>query len=402
MPLPDDLMRKLGRGYGFTKIDLADAYNQICLGPESQKRLALSTHQGVLLQTRVPFGIISAPGYFQEIVDKLTADLPGVAVYMDDILVSGDTAQDHRENLKRLLHRINEKGLRCRYEKCVFAQPYVEYLGHLLSNKGIAKGHKVDALKEMSPPTGVPSLRSFLGSVQFYGKFLPNLSTVTEPLHRLTRKEVRWNWGISEHMAFEKVKSMLCRDVVLAHFDPSLPIGISCDASEVGIGAVLFHRYPNGSERPVANMSKTLDDTQRKYSQIQKEALAIVFAQRKFHQFLYGRKFILVTDHKPLLALFGPTKATPILAANRLARWALLLSQYDYKIEYRKTSEHGNADALSHLPIVSDEEFDGEESGADTDTICTVNHIGTQLDPRDPGVLAKESAKDGVIATVMR
>ena len=108
-------------------------------------------------------------------------------------------------------------------------------------------------------------------------------------------------------------------DTVLAHFDPTLPIGISCDASEVGLGVVLFHRYQDGSERPIANTSKTLTETQHHYSEIQKEALAIVFALNKFHQFLYGRKFILVTDHKPLLALFGPSKATPALAANRLA-----------------------------------------------------------------------------------
>ena len=122
MPLPEDLMRKLGGGYGFTKIDLADAYNQIPLGPISQKRLALSTNQGVLLQMRLPFGIISAPGYFQEIMDKLTADLPGVAAYLDDILVSGATAQEHLDNLKRLLQRLSDQGLRCRLEKCVFAQ----------------------------------------------------------------------------------------------------------------------------------------------------------------------------------------------------------------------------------------------------------------------------------------
>ena len=165
-------------------------------GNRISKKLALSTHQGVLLQMRLPFGIISAPGYFQEIMDKLTADLPGVAVYMDDILVSGDIAQDHLDNLRRLLQRLSDKGLRCRFEKCIFAQPYVEYLGHLMSNKGIAKGHEVDAVKEMPAPSDVATLRSFLGSVQFYGKFLPNLSTVTEPLHHLTRKEVRWRWGL--------------------------------------------------------------------------------------------------------------------------------------------------------------------------------------------------------------
>ena len=402
IPTPEKLMQKLSGGYGFTKIDLADAYNQIALGPESQKRLALSTHQGVLLQMRLPFGITSAPGYFQEIMDQLTSDLPGVAVYLGDILVSGSTAQEHLSNLKRLLQRLSDKGLRCRLEKCLFAQPYVEYLGHLLSSRGVAKSPKVDAVQKMPAPTTVSGLRSFLGSVQFYSKFLPNLSTHLEPLYWLTKKNSQWVWGAEEQAAFETVKSLLCDDTVLAHFDPSLPIGIACDASNVGIGAVLFHRYEDGSERPIANASKTLSETQRNYSQIQKEALSIVFALRKFHHFLYGRKFILVTDHKPLLSLFGPTKATPQLAANRLARWALMLSQYEYTVEYRKTSDHGNADALSRLPAGPDSCFDGEESKADTDCICSIKTIGLQLNPGDPSVLPKETAKDRVLATVVR
>eukprot|EP00795_Rhopilema_esculentum_P005001 gene5001-biopygen83 len=402
IPTPEHLMQKLSGGYGFTKIDLADAYNQIALGPESQKRLALSTHQGVLLQMRLLFGISSAPGYFQEIMDQLTSDLPGVAVYLDDILVSGSTAEEHLTNLKSLFERLSEKGLRCRFQKCSFAQPYIEYLGHLLSSKGIAKSPKVDAVLKMPAPNDVSGLRSFPGSVQFYNKFLSNLSTLIEPLYRLTKKDIPWEWGAKEQTAFDKVKTMLCNDTVLAHFDPSLPIGIACDASSVGIGAVLFHRYKDGRERPIANASKTLTETQRNYSQIQKEALAIIFALSKFHHFLYGRKFILITDHKPLLTLFGPTKATPSLAANRLARWALMLSQYEYTIEYRKTSDHGNADALSSLPVGPDAQFDGRESDADADCICTIKTVSKQLNAADPGVLSKETDKDRVLATVVR
>ena len=395
-------IQKLGGGYGFTKVDLAGAFNQIKLGPESQKRLALSTHRGVLLQLRLPFGISSAPGYFQEIMDQLTSDLNGVATFIDDILVSGMTASEHLQNLRALLQRLQERGLRCRLEKCSFAQPSIEYLGYTLSSHGIAKGPKVNAVRMMPPPTNSAGLRSFLGSVQFYSKFLPDLATVTEPLHNLTRKNVQWKWGTEEQSAFQKLKELLSMDMVLAHFDPTLPIGISCDASEVGLGVVLFHRYQDGSERPIANALKTLTETQRHYSQIQKEAQAIVFALNKFHQFLYGRKFILVTDHKPLLALFGPSKATPALAANRLARWALMLSQYDYSIEYRRTSEQGNADALSRLPMGPDTDFYSEEEDADVDTVCTIRTISLQLNPTDQGVLANESAKDPVIANVIR
>nr|KAG5696115.1 hypothetical protein BaRGS_020516 [Batillaria attramentaria] len=282
MPLPEELMQKLGGGFGYTKIDLADAYNQIKLAPESQRRLALSTH------------------------------------------------------------------------------------------------------------------------LQFYGKFIPNLATMAEPLYRLTKKASPWKWGEEEQAAFEQLKNVLSSDQVLVHFDPEKPVGLACDASNVGIGAVLFHRYPDGSERPIANVSKTLTAAERNYSQIHKEALAIIYGLRKFYQYLYGRQFILVTDHKPLTTLFGPKKGTPLLAANRLARWALWLNQFDYTIEYRKTADHGNADALSRLPSGDDIDFDREESGEDTDMVCAIRVLSLQVKPFDSNILRQESGKDPVIATVMR
>ena len=333
LPLPEELMHKLGGGFGYTKIDLADAYNQIQLALESQHRLVLSTHRGVLLQQRLPFGIKSASGYFQEIMENLTSDLPGVAVFQDDMPVSGQNANDHLSNLKRLLTRHNDTGLRCRRDKCQFAQSSVEYLGHTLSAEGISKGSKVEAVLKMPPPSDVSSLKSFLGSVRFYGKFIPNLASMAEPPYRLTKKAKPWKWEGEEQAAFEQLKKVLFSDQVLVHFDRNKTLVLACDVSNVEIGAVLVHRYPDGSARPIANMSKTLTSVERNYSQIHKEALSIISGLKKFYQYLYGRRFILVTDHKPLTALFGPKKGTPLLAAKRLARWALWLNKFDYTIE---------------------------------------------------------------------
>ena len=233
MPLPEDLMGRLDGTHYFSKVYLADAYNQIELGPESQRRLALSSHRGVLLQTRLLFGINSATGYFRDVMNQLTSDLPGVAVYLNDILISGKTAEDHVNNLRRLLKRSNDRGLRCRIQKCVFAQDSVTYLGHTISRDGISKGPKADAVTKMRAPSNVSQLRSFLGSVQFYNKFLPEMSTNSKPLYHLTEKYTKWKWEEPQQDALQKLKQMLTNNTVLAHFDPSCPIGISCDASEL-------------------------------------------------------------------------------------------------------------------------------------------------------------------------
>jgi len=195
---------------------------------------------------------------------------------------------------------------------------------------------------------------------------------------------------------------LLSSDKVLFHFDPTLPVGISCDAFNVGIGAVFFHCFPDGNERPIANVSKTLTRSQRNYSKIQKEAMAIVYALKKFYHYLFGWRLIIVTDHKPLLMLFGPEKATPSLAANRLEHWALCLNQFSYQIVYRKTSEHQNADGLSRLPAGVDTVFDPEEDADDVDTLCMVKCLRVKVRPSDPASLETETAKDQVLTKAMR
>ena len=189
-------------------------------------------------------------------------------------------------------------------------------------------------------------------------------------------------------------------DAVLTHYNPALPIGIACDASSLGIGGTLFHRYPDGFERPIASVSKILSKSQRNYSQIQKETLVIVFAVKNFFRYLFGQKLILVTDHKLLLAIYGNKKSSGMVA-NRLARWALYLNQFDFQIEYRKTADHQNADALSGLPLGEDELFDEEENAGDVDVVCAISTLTFQMAILDPAALQKETARDAVIPQVM-
>ena len=227
-----------------------------------------------------------------------------------------------------------------------------QYLGHRIDSKGLhTLESKVTAVVDAPHPRDVQELRSFLGLVHYYGKFLQNLSTLLHPLNQLLKQGSKWHWSKECDKAFTKAKQCLVMAPVLAHYNPNLPIRLAADASAYGIGAVISHVFPDGTERPVAFASRTLTATEHNYAQIQKEALSLIYAVQKFHQYLYGRSFVLVTDHKPLTTILGHKAGIPSLAAARLQRWALILSAYSYTIEFRPTKQHANADGLSRLPL---------------------------------------------------
>ena len=169
----------------------------------------------------------------------------------------------------------------------------------------------------------------------------------------------------------------------MVHYDPSLPVILESDASQYGIGAVIFHRFPNGDERPIAYASRSLNSSEKNYSQIEKEGFAIIFGVTKFYMYLFGRKFTLRTDHKPLLKIFAPDSATPVLAAARLQRWSLLLSSYHYEIEFKSSAEEASADAFSRLPLQCRKEASVEKD---------IFHVASQQLKRRP-VSAAEIAK---------
>ena len=194
-------------------------------------------------------------------------------------------------------------------------------------------------------------LRSFLGLVNYYRKFISSLSTTTHPLNHLLCQKRQWKWSKECETAFQRLKEQLSSDQVLAHYDSALPIRWACDASQYGVGAVISHVMPDGTERPIAYGSRTLNKAERNYAQIEREAAAIIFGVKKFHPYIFGRKFTLITDHKPLSTIFSPKSSLPALAAAQLQRWAIILSAYQYEVEFRSTTKHANADGLFQLPL---------------------------------------------------
>ncbi|CAI2347329.1 unnamed protein product [Caenorhabditis sp. 36 PRJEB53466] len=283
-------------------------------------------------------------------MDSLVAGMEGTTVYLDDLMICGRTVEEHNNRVVAVFAKLDEHGFRIKPEKCHFLMPKIDFLGFQIDSEGRRPDPaNVQAILDMPPPKNVTETRAFLGMVQFYGSFVPALHAHRRPLDALTKKDVKFEWSAACQKAFEAVKRMLNSDLLLTHYDPKLPIIVAADASQYGIGGVISHRWPNGTEKAIFHFSRALTATQQRYSQIEKEGLALVTAVTKFHRYLHGRHFTLRTDHKPLLTIFGGSKGVPIYTANRLQRWVTILLNYDFEISYAKTKDFGQADALSRL-----------------------------------------------------
>ena len=318
----------------------------------ARKFLTINTHRGLYRYTRLPFGVASAPSLFRKTMDTILQGLDGVICYLDDILVTSQTEAEHLETLKKVLQKFKQHGIRVKKNKCTFMKTSVQYLGHRIDADGLhATEAKLEAIINAPTPRNVPELRSFLELLNYYGRFIPNLSSLIHPLNKLLRHGVPWQWSEACQEAFRAAKVKMVSPNVLVHYDPVRPIQLAADASSYGIGAVISHTMDDGTERPIAFASRTLSSSEQNYSQVEKEALSLVFRVCKFHTYLYSRRFKLVTDHKPLTTILGPKKGVPSIAAACLQRWALKLSAYTYDIQFRCTNEHSNADGLSRLPL---------------------------------------------------
>ena len=235
-----------------------------------------------------------------------------------------------------------------------------------------------------------------MGLVNYYGKFIPNLSTLLYPLNSLLQSNKKWCWSTECSKAFQNAKKQLTSACILTHFNPNLPIALAADASAYGVGAVISHIFSDGFELPIAFAFRTLTSAEKNYSQLEKEALALIFGVKKFHRYLYGRNFTLITDHKPLVTIMGPKKGIPSLAATRLQRWTILLSAYDYTIQYKSTTNHGNADGLSRLLLPS------TLPDLDSQCVTTFNIAQVQALPVTFGDIQKATRRDTILGKVYR
>lgn len=350
LPLPQDIFVKLANCKVFSIIDMSESYLQVPVDDSTSTLLTINTHRGLYKVNRLAPGVKAAPGAFQQLVDTMLAGLEHTCGYIDDVIVGGKDEEEHWRNLNALFQRLQEFGFTVRLEKCSFGREQIKYLAHMLDQHGIRPDPaKVEAIKQMPAPKDVSEVRSFLGAVNFYGKFVPQMRALRSPLDDLLKTGAKFDWTPQCQRAFDEFKTILSSDLLLTHYNPDLDIIVSADASSVGLGATISHRFPDGSIKVVQHASRALAPAERNYSQTDREGLAIIYAVTKFHRMIFGRKFLLQTDHQPLLRIFGSKKGIPVYTANRLQRWALTLLSYDFTMKYVATEKFGDADILSRL-----------------------------------------------------
>ncbi|XP_011869480.1 PREDICTED: uncharacterized protein K02A2.6-like, partial [Vollenhovia emeryi] len=352
LPTTDELFTSMEGCTIFSKIDLQNAYLQLMVREEDCELLTLNTHRGLCKSKRLMYGVASAPAIWQRSIETILQGIQGVVVFLDDIRIGGRNEEDHWRKLQKVLDCLQKHNVKINFDKSEFAKKKIQYCGYLIDKNGVHKcPEKMEAIRHMRRPQNITELRSFLGLINYYGRFIENLSDIVFPLNKLLQKNSTFNWTESCEKAFNNAKQAFLSEKCLAHFNPKLPLVLATDASSYGVGAVLSHTFPDGTEKVLQYASQTLSTTQRKYSQIDKEAYAIIFGIKKFHQFLYGNSFTLLTDHRSLVQIFSPQKSLPLFSALRMQHYGLFLRGFNYKIKYRKSAEHANADCLSRLPL---------------------------------------------------
>ena len=349
-PLPriDDTLEALSGSEWFSTLDLKSGYWQVELDKEDKEKTAFSAGNGLWQFTVMPFGLCNAPATFERLMEQVLAGLPITIalVYLDDVLVPGISFPNHVSNLRQVFQRLQRAKLKLSPKKCLLFQREVNYLGHVVSGKGISTDpRKVQAVLSWPTPADASEVKSFVGLCSYYRRYIPSFSDISQPLSQCSQ-EKPFNWTPAAEAAFLQLKHALTSAPVLGYPNPTGEFILDTDASNYGIGAVLS-QLQDGQERVIAYFSRSLNRAERQYCVTRKELLAMVKAIRHFHCYLYGQRFILRTDHAALRWLLNFKSPE-----GQLARWLEQLQQYDFEVQHRPGAGHNNADALSRRPCL--------------------------------------------------
>ena len=348
-PLPriDDALDALSGSKWFSTLDLISGYWQVEMDKTDQEKTAFCNSEGLFEFKVMPFGLCNAPATFQRLMDLVLAGLQWSTclVYLDDIIIIGRTFEDHLQQIKAV-ERLKEAGLKLQPPKCCFFQKKVQYLGHIVSEDGIATDpSKVGKVAQWPTPSTAREVQQFLGLAGYYRRFIQNFSAIAKPLHKLTEWTSNFNWTNDCETSFKQLKEKLVSAPILTFPDFGLEFVLDTDASNTGIGAELSQVQEDGSEKEIAYASRLLSRAERRYCVTRRELLAVVYFIHQFRPYLLGKQFTLRTDHGSLTWLMNFKEPE-----GQLARWLEKLQEYDMKIVHRRGRKHSNADAMSRLP----------------------------------------------------
>jgi hypothetical protein len=349
-PLPriDEILDSLGNAKWFTSLDLASGYWQVEMNERDKEKTAFITRQGTFEFNVMPFGLTNAPATFQRLMDRVFYDIKDkyVLVYLDDINIYSTTFEEHLEHLQEVLGRFRQANLKLNLEKCHFCKKELAFLGHIINGEGIRPDPaKVDKVKNFPVPTNTTELRGFIGLASYYRRFIKDFASIVEPMNRLLRKDVPYIWNQDCQKGFEILKEKLTTAPILIYPDFSKPFILHTDASYQGLGAVLAQQDDEGNEHVIAYASRSLVGAEYNYATTEIECLASVWAMKYFRPYIYLTEFTLVTDHSALQWMLN--NPTP---SKRMTRWILTITDYPFKVQFRKGKKHLNADALSRIP----------------------------------------------------
>lgn len=376
-PLPciSEILDSLSGAMLFSHLDLAQSYYQCELHPSSRPYTSFTTDRGQYQMTRLPMGLKVSPSSFSRVMTVAMSGLnyESCFVYLDDLVIFGNNLASHNKNLIKVLQRLREVNLKLNPNKCEFLKKEMLYLGHVISGDGISPDpEKIQAVKNYPVPKSAEETKRFVAFANYYRKFIKGFAQIVYPLNKLTRKNATFDWNGECQTAFETLKHALINPPLLQYpdFSENNQFILKTDASGQAIGAVLS----NGDDKPVAYASRSLNKAEVNYCTIEKELLAIVWAVKHFRPYLYARKFKVLTDHRPLVYLFGMTNPS-----SRLTKFRLILEEYDFTVSYIKGSNNVTADALSRIQIDSSELKDMNRKVTESIYVTTRAQLSKQI-----------------------